>query len=499
MSASPSPSSPSGRYRWYICALLFVCTTINYVDRNSLSVLKTTLQSELGWRDVDYGWITFAFTTAYAAFPSIVGAAIDRFGVKASLAGALVLWSTMAAAHALVRSVVGFVVVRFLLGVAEAANFPASIKAVAMWFPQHERALATGLFNAGTNVGVMVSFVTVWIASRWGWPWAFISIGLIGFAWLALWQTGFDAPRDSSRVSAAEREYIEAGLPPAGETLAVHWTALLRYRQIWPFLIGKLLTDPVWWFYLYWLPSYLERERGQDPLKSALLLGLIYTGASVGSIAGGWLSGFLIGRGQPVGRARLGAMLLPAALMPCAIFAYYTSSFTVCVALITLATACHQAWSANIFTTATDLFPAKVSGAVVGLGATTGGIGGMFMTLLAALTIEWTGNQQLIFIWAGVMHPISLLIYWLWLKGTFTMANVDRLPDLGRASQPLLAAGSILGVAGVALVGVIAANWRACVQAARLAGAAQAVTAAVGVTLIGAALLYAGTARAPRS
>jgi ACS family hexuronate transporter-like MFS transporter len=192
-------------------------------------------------------------------------------------------------------------------------------------------------------------------------------------------------------------------------------------------------------------------------------------------------------------------MLLPAALMPCAIFAYYTSSFTVCVALITLATACHQAWSANIFTTATDLFPAKVSGAVVGLGATTGGIGGMFMTLLAALTIEWTGNQQLIFIWAGVMHPISLLIYWLWLKGTFTMANVDRLPDLGRASQPLLAAGSILGVAGVALVGVIAANWRACVQAARLAGAAQAVTAAVGVTLIGAALLYAGTARAPRS
>jgi ACS family hexuronate transporter-like MFS transporter len=272
----------------------------------------------------------------------------------------------------------------------------------------------------------------------------------------------------------------------------VHWTALLRYRQIWPFLIGKLLTDPVWWFYLYWLPSYLERERGQDPLKSALLLAVIYTGASVGSIAGGWLSGFFMSRGWPVGQARLGAMLLPAVLMPCAIFAYYTSSFAVCVSLITLATACHQAWSANIFTTATDLFPAKVSGAVVGLGATTGGIGGMFMTLLAALTIQWTGNQQLIFIWAGIMHPISLALYWLWLRGTFEMADVDRLPDLRRAHTPLLASGGLIAVAGLALVGVIAANWERCVQAAKLAGAAQAVTAAAGVVLIGMALVYAG-------
>lgn len=493
MSASTSPSSSGGRYRWYICGLLFLCTTINYIDRNSLSVLKTTLQSELGWRDVDYGWITFAFTAAYAAFPSIVGNIIDRYGVKASLAGALVLWSTMAAAHAVVRSVVGFAIVRFFLGLAEAANFPASIKAVAMWFPQRERALATGLFNAGTNVGVMVSFVTVWMASQWGWQWAFVSIGVIGFAWLALWQTGFDTPQGSPHVSAAERAHIEAGQPAARETLRVHWTALLRYRQIWPFLIGKLLTDPVWWFYLYWLPSYLERERGQDPLKSAMLLALIYTGASVGSVGGGWLSGFFIGRGSTVGHARLGAMLIPAALMPCAIAAYYTPSFTVCVALITLATACHQAWSANIFTTATDLFPAKVSGAVVGLGATTGGIGGMFMTLLAALTIEWTGNQQVIFVWAGLMHPISLAIYWFWLKGRFEMADVDHLPDLRQAHRPLLSAGAAIALFGLALGGVIAANWQRCVQAAKLAGAAQAATAAVGVILIGVALVYAGS------
>jgi len=249
--SAPSTSRPSGKYRWYICALLFACTTINYVDRNSLSVLKTTLQAALGWSDVDYGWITFAFTAAYAAFPSIVGSIIDRFGVKASLAGALVLWSTMAAAHALVRSVTGFALVRFFLGVAEAANFPASIKAVAMWFPQQERALATGLFNAGTNVGVMVSFITVWMASQWGWPWSFIAIGLIGFAWLALWQTGFHQPEESPYVSPQELAYIQANQPKAGERLSVHWTALLRYGQIWPFLIGKLLTDPVWWFYLY--------------------------------------------------------------------------------------------------------------------------------------------------------------------------------------------------------------------------------------------------------
>jgi ACS family hexuronate transporter-like MFS transporter len=251
----------------------------------------------------------------------------------------------------------------------------------------------------------------------------------------------------------------------------------------------------VWWFYLYWLPSYLERERGQDPLKSALLLALIYTGASVGSIAGGWLSGFFIGRGFAVGTARLGAMLIPAALMPCAIAAYYTPSFTVCVALITLATACHQAWSANIFTTATDLFPARVSGAVVGLGATTGGIGGMFMTLLAALTIEWSGNQQVIFVWAGLMHPISLAIYWFWLGGRFEMADVDQLPDLRQAHRPLLSVGAATAAAGLALAVVIAANWARCVQAAKLAGAAQAATAAIGVVLIGVALIYAGAPR----
>jgi ACS family hexuronate transporter-like MFS transporter len=458
-------------------------------------VLKTTLQSALGWTDVDYGWITFAFTAAYALFPSIVGAVIDRFGVKASLAGALILWSLMAAAHGLVGTVVGFVLVRFFLGMAEAANFPASIKAVAMWFPQKERALATGLFNSGTNVGVMVSFVTVWLATRFGWQWAFIAIGLVGFIWLFFWYASFDRPESHRRVSAAELAYIRADQPKAAEKLKLPWTALLRYNQIWPFLIAKFLTDPVWWFYLYWLPSYLERERGQNPLKSAGLLAIIYTGASVGSIAGGWLSGFLIGRGWSVGAGRLTTMLIPAVCMPGAIFAYYTSSFALCVAFVSLATACHQAWSANVFTSATDLFPSKVSGAVVGLGSTTGGLGGMFLTLIAALVIQWTGNQQAIFVWAGLMHPISLMIYWFWLRTRFQPVSLDRLPDLSRSHQPLLAAGAIIGLVGVALAALIYLNWDACVKAANLSGAAQAVTAAVGVMAIGAALFYAGMGR----
>jgi ACS family hexuronate transporter-like MFS transporter len=484
-----------GKYRWIICGLLFLATTINYVDRNALSVLKTTLQSALSWTDVDYGWVTFAFTAAYAAFPSIVGALIDRFGVKASLAGALILWSLMAAAHGIVRTVIGFAIVRFLLGMAEAANFPASIKAVAMWFPQKERALATGLFNSGTNVGVMISFATVWLATTFGWQWAFITIGLIGFVWLFFWFALFDRPEKHRRVSAAELAYIRADQPKVEDKITLPWTALLRYGQIWPFLIAKFLTDPVWWFYLYWLPSYLERERGQNPLKSAGLLAIIYTGASIGSIAGGWLSGFLIGRGWRVGAGRLAAMLVPAICMPGAIFAYYTSSFALCVAFISLATACHQAWSANVFTSATDLFPSKVSGSVVGLGATTGGIGGMFLTLIAALVIQWTGNQQAVFVWAGLMHPISLVIYYAWLRTRFEPVNLDRPPDLSRAYPPLLAAGSIIGLIGLVLGALIYFNWDACVKAAKISGAAQAVTAAAGVVTIGVALLYAGMAR----
>jgi ACS family hexuronate transporter-like MFS transporter len=490
--AAASLSASVGRYRWVVCALLFVATTINYIDRNALSVLKTTLQADLGWTDVEYGWITFAFTVAYAAFPSLTGRVIDRWGVKKSLAAALILWSVMAAAHGLVGTVVGFVLVRFFLGMAEAANFPASIKAVAMWFPQKERAFATGLFNSGTNVGVILSFVTVWLATQFGWQSAFVAIGAIGLIWLVFWQRAFFAPEDHPHVSASELEYIRAGQPVAQETIRLPWTQLLRYRQIWPFLIGKLITDPVWWFFLFWLPSYLERERGQNPLSSAWLLALIYTGSTIGSIAGGWLSGHLIRRGWHVGKARMTTMFIAAACMPGSIIAYYTDSFALSVGFITLATACHQAWSANVFTSATDLFPAKVAGSVVGLGSTTGSIGGMFMTLLAALAVQWTGTQQIVFVVAGLMHPLALLLYWMWLRGRFEQADISAAAHASTSHRPLIVAGVVVTTFGSGFIALIALNWALCVAAATLSGAATAMTAAAGVGVIGLTLIYAG-------
>ena len=251
-----------GRQRWWICALLFAATTINYIDRNALSVLKTSLQQPfeaggLALTDADYGWITFAFTAAYAAFPPLIGTAIDRFGVKRSLAVALVLWSLASAAHGLVATVFGLVIVRFLLGMAEAAHFPAAIKAVATWFPQQERALATGIFNSGTALGIIASPITVWLALTYGWQAAFVAIGAAGLLWLVFWQHGFYSPEQHPKLSAAELAYIRAGQAPDEQAERLPWTALLRYREIWPFLLGKLLTDPVWWFFLFWLPSYL--------------------------------------------------------------------------------------------------------------------------------------------------------------------------------------------------------------------------------------------------
>lgn len=494
---SSTTAAAVGRQRWWICGLLFVATTINYIDRNALSVLKTSLQQPfeaggLALTDADYGWITFAFTAAYAAFPPLIGTAIDRFGVKRSLAVALILWSLASAAHGLVATVLGLVVVRFLLGMAEAAHFPAAIKAVAMWFPQQERALATGLFNSGTALGIIASPLTVWLALTFGWQSAFIAIGAAGLLWLVFWQRGFHAPEQHPQLSAAELAHIRAGQPPATETVRLSWTALLRYRQIWPFLLGKLLTDPVWWFFLFWLPSYLERERGQNPLKSAGLVALIYLGSSVGSIFGGWLSGHLTQRGWPVGKARMVTMGIFAACMPGSILAYWTDSFAICVALITLATACHQAWSANLMTSATDLFPTQVSGAVIGLGATAGGIGGMFIALLTALTVQWTGTQQWAFVYAGVMHLTSLAIFWFWFRGRFERVNLDAGLDLTRRHRGLLTAGSALALVGFALVWLITLNWQACVAAAKFSGAAQALTAAIGLSLIGALLTYAG-------
>jgi ACS family hexuronate transporter-like MFS transporter len=481
-----------GNYRWWICALLFVCTTINYIDRQSLSVLKATLQDALGWDDVDYGSITTAFTFAYAMFPSVIGIFIDKFGVKKTLAGALILWSLAAAAHGLVATVMGFIIVRFILGFAEAANFPASIKAVAMWFPQKERAFATGIFNSGTSVGVIiVSFGIVWVAEQWGWQSAFVIIGVMGLVWLYFWQKYFSAPELNPRVGAAELAFIRSDQVFTEKSVKVPWHILMRYREIWPFLLGKLITDPVWWFYLFWLPDYLGRERGQNPLKAGFWVAVIYIGSSVGSVLGGWLSSMLIKRGWTVGKARMTAMGLAAIFMPGSILAYYADSFVVCVSFITLATACHQAWSANLFTNATDVFPQKVSGSVVGLGATAGGIGGMFMTLLAGLSVQWTGNQQIVFIWAGTMHIIALAIFWFWFKGHIPHVSVDKALDTSHSHGGLAISGVLVAILGAGLAWLVINNWEYLKGAVKIQGAVQSVVVAIAIFLIGAALFYA--------
>jgi len=480
-----------GNYRWVICALLFFCTTINYIDRNSLSVLKTTLQSALGWEDVDYGTITTAFTFAYAMFPSVIGIVIDKIGVKKALAAALVLWSLAAAAHGLVATVLGFVIVRFILGFAEAANFPASIKAVGMWFPQKERALATGIFNSGTSIGVIASGGIVWIAVHLGWQMSFVAIGVTGLMWLYFWQRFFSDPEHQSRLGKAELDYIRSDQPQGQKALKLHWTTLMRYREIWPFLIGKLITDPVWWFYLFWLPSYLDRERGQNPLNAGIWVAVIYTGSSIGSILGGWLSSTLMKRGWPVGKARMTTMGLAAIFMPGSILAYYTDSFGMCVAFITLATACHQAWSANLFTNATDLFPQKVSGSVVGLGATAGGIGGMFMTLLAGLAVQWTGEQQIVFVWAGLMHILALALFWFWFKGRFVQIDVDKPLDVSRTHGGLAISGGIVALVGATLAALVISNWEYLKSVVKITGAVQSAVVAAAVFLIGLALFYA--------
>ena len=396
-----------GNYRWVICALLFFSTTINYIDRNSLSVLKTTLQSALGWNDVDYGWITTAFTFAYAMFPSLIGFFVDKFGVKKALAGALILWSLAAAAHGLVATVVGFMIVRFVLGLAEAANFPASIKAVAMWFPQKERALATGIFNSGTNIGALVAPMAVpWITLTWGWEWAFVITGGLGFLWLIAWVAFYQPPRKHPRITAAELAYIESD--PIEPVTPVPWARLVPHRQTWAFAVGKFMTDPVWWLYLYWVPDFLHRVHHIDLKGSTLPIFVIYQIATIGSVAGGWLPARLLERGWTLNAARKTAMLVPAICVLPIMLAPFVSNLWVAVLLIGIAASAHQAWSANIFTFSSDMFPKRAVGSVVGIGGMAGAVGGMLISLIVGQVLQTTGSYVPIFLMAGLAYLVAL-------------------------------------------------------------------------------------------
>jgi len=399
-----------GNYRWTVCALLFFATTINYIDRQVIGILQPILQQQIGWSDAQYGYIVTAFQAAYAIGLLISGRLMDALGTKIGYSLALVLWSIAAMAHSLARSVFGFGAARFALGLGESGNFPAAIKTVAEWFPKKERALATGIFNAGSNVGAILAPLMVpWIVVHWGWPEAFIVTGSLGFIWLFFWLVLYNVPEQTKRMKKTELEYIRSGEPESTEK--VSWLKLTSYRQLWAFAIGKFLTDPIWWFYLYWVPTFLYRNYGLTLTQLGLPLIAIYLMADIGSIGGGWLSSSFIKRGWNVNKGRKVAMLICAICVVPIVFASQAKSLWEAVALLGLATAAHQGWSANIFTTASDMFPKKAVGSVVGFGGMAGSVGGMLFSTSAGLILEFTHSYMSLFIIAGSVYLLALLIY----------------------------------------------------------------------------------------
>jgi ACS family hexuronate transporter-like MFS transporter len=379
-----------GRYRWTICSLVFFATTINYLDRAVISLLKSTLTTELKWDDADYTNVEIAFKVSYAIGLLLAGRFIDKVGTKKGYAWATGLWSISAVLHAAAKSVFGFSVARAALGVTEAGNFPAAIKTVAEWFPRKERALATGLFNSGANIGAIVAPLSVpFIAAAYGWQWAFIATGLLGFVWLYFWNKHYYKPSEHPKLSAAELAYINSDADAIAEgdalnTKSFSWAALLKYKQTWAFAIGKLLTDPIWWFYLFWLPDFLESQYHIKGTAIALPVAAVYTMSAVGSVFGGWLPMFLIKKNWPVFKARKSSMLLYAFLVLPILFAQVLGGMNMWLAVfvIGIAAAAHQAWSANIFTTVSDMFPKRAVGSVTGIGGMFGAIGGILLSMV---------------------------------------------------------------------------------------------------------------------
>ena len=398
-------------YRWTVVALLFIATTINYVDRQILGILAPTLQRELGWTETDYGDIVSWFSFAYAFGFLIAGRLLDRIGVKRGLGAAVVAWSIAAMAHALARTAGGFAIARAALGLGESAIFPGSIKTIAEWFPKRERALAAGIFNAGTNTGAIVApLIVPVLALTYGWQWAFIITGALGFLWLALWIPLYGDPERRAAVSPAELAHIRSD-PPDATTAPVPWLQLLRYRQTWAFAAGKLLADPVWWFYLYWLPKFLDANYGIKLSGLAAPLIAVYLIADVGSVGGGWLSSALIKRGWTVNRARKTAMLAMALLIVPTAFAPHAGNMWTAVLIVGVAAAAHQAWSANVYTLASDMFPRSAVGTVVGIGAFAGAMGGVaFQRAVGRVLDANGGNYAPIFLACGSAYLLALAI-----------------------------------------------------------------------------------------
>jgi len=415
--SSPLPGLPAtataesgvGRFRWVICALLFFGVTKNYMDRNILAVLKTTLQHDLGWNEIDYSNLIVAFQGAYALGMLLTGRFIDRIGTRIGYAIVMVVWSIASMGHALCTSLFSFIMARSLLGFSESGVFPASIKGVSEWFPKKERAFTTGVFNSGTSIGAILAPLFVpWIVIHLGWRWSFLITGALGFVWLVPWLMFYQKPEEHKRCSASELEFIQKDSPQ--ETGSVKWTKLIGERQTWIFAIGKFLTDPIWWFYLFWIPDFLQRQHGLHLTQIGLPILVIYAISDAGSVAGGWISSALIKRGTSVNIGRKAAMLLCALCVVPIAFAYQVSGLWSAVILVGIAAAGHQGFSANLFTLSSDMFPSRAVGSVVGIGGMAGAIGGMLIAKIVGYVLQWTGSYKLPFLMAASAYLIALAI-----------------------------------------------------------------------------------------
>lgn len=397
-------------WRWVVCGLLFFATTFNYLDRQVLSILAPSLQKSLGWSEQDYGNIVFAFQLSYAFALVGAGRLLDRLGTRNGYAWFVGLWSLACMAHALARSAFGFGIARFVLGLTEAGNFPAAIKTVSEWFPKKERALATGIFNSGSLLGAIIAPATVpFLALAFGWKSTFLILGLLNMVWLAAWLLFYRSPQDKRGLDPAELAYIQSD-PVEAPSEKLRWSHLLRHKGVWAFAVGKFLSDPIWWFFLFWLPKFLGQQYGLNLTAMGLPLVVIYAVSAAGSIGGGWAAARLMNAGWSLNAARMGVMLVCALAVIPVFFAAQTTSLWMAVTLISLATAAHCGWMANLFSLVSDMFPKKAVASVTGIGGMAGSVGGMLIALFAGWLLEATGTYWPLFAIAAGSYITAWLI-----------------------------------------------------------------------------------------
>lgn len=412
-----------GRFRWVICALLFAATALNYVDRQIIGILQPTLARQFHWSEIDYSNIVFWFQFAYAVGYIAFGKLIDRIGARAGYAIAVGIWTVAHVAHAWASSLTDFMMARFAIGLGESGNFPAALKAVAEWFPKRERALATGIFNAGTNIGAIITpLIVPVITLTLGWRAAFLITGSFTVVWLVVWLAVYRPPRGHPRVGAAELALIESD--PPDPVVSVSWTRLLRQRETWAYALGRFLIDPVWWMWLFWLPDFLVRRHHLDLKTFGPPLVAIYVVSDLGSIAGGWMSSRLLHAGFSLNAARKSAMLLCAVLVLPVFWVAYVNALWGAVAIVGVAAAAHQGFSCNLFTLPSDVFPRRAVGSLVGIGGTAGAIGGMLLTKYAGWVLDRLGTFKPIFAYAGCAYLLALLVVHL-LSPRLAPARID--------------------------------------------------------------------------